>query len=186
MACWMRGRKRDLPCWKPLESNMEEIREVESHTSFKKRWSMKEIMREKNPGNALWKGLNKLKELSCRSFLCSSAFRDKKCWRTQPQCAGKDLSREGSQMWKFNSANTNHIDFPQQYSRQWLPKLYDFPYQSNRKKSNDRSSRLKLSFLMTLFVIIKLTVIIIVYHFFVFAKLNDINAFKNQKQMMKG
>jgi hypothetical protein len=39
---------------------------------------------------------------------------------------------------------------------------------------------------MTLFVIIKLTVIIIVYHFFVFAKLNDINAFKNQKQMMKG
>lgn len=136
MACWMRGRKRDLPCWKPLESNMEEIREVESHTSFKKRWSMKEIMREKNPGNALWKGLNKLKELSCRSFLCSSAFRDKKCWRTQPQCAGKDLSREGSQMWKFNSANTNHIDFPQQYSRQWLPKLNDFPYQSNRKKSN--------------------------------------------------
>lgn len=53
-------------------------------------------------------------------------------------------------------------------------------------KSNDRSSRLKLSFLMNLFVIIKLTVIIIVYHFFVFAKLNDINAFKNQKQMMKG
>jgi hypothetical protein len=40
---------------------------------------------------------------------------------------------------------------------------------------------------MNLFVIIKLTVIIIVYHFFVFAKLNDINAFlKKKKQMVEG